>query len=652
MSNTKTTKRALLTSIMALMLCFAMLTGTTFAWFTDTETSSNNRIVAGTLDVDLQMDKAEDGNYVSIAGGSGDIFKEGANANDSTATLWEPGKTQVVYLAVANLGNLALKYNIVLNVTDEDTTDAVNLADVLEFAVVDYGKDIANVQRVGSWDASAAVPTLGSLLVDGKVVAAPNGQLEIGKKDYFALAVHMQEEAGNEYQGKSISIDVTVVATQLNAEEDSFGKDYDEDADYPVASVPVSIPTEDVTDPITLNANGMEVEVPAAVINNLPAEVTQISLTYSASAVEDDTITFASVKLVDQNGNEIELDGSNGSVAVTLPAQTTFGAGQLVYVYHDSKLVATPTVNADGTISYEAAHFCDVAVYGKYTEEYFLPAGVTAETFGTNVAYTNGVYYATLSAALKAIHNSDATDSALYLKPNTDLGAITHAHVCSNVAVYGNGSYISGGERDFEIGFPQAGGMSCTTMDSDVTLSVYDLDGCAVWGVVPAGANVNVYVNDCENVSKIVLHNSTYNGNLNISVNNCTFVGTDAYRDSAVWCEGLNNLEVNSTTFKNFAVGINQNNKNMNSENEYVQNYTLTDCTFVDCATSTYVTTQTSYAAPIRAVASASDAIVNLTLNNCKFEYTTAETAINGDILTYQDGNAGTVYVVIDGVAQ
>ena len=379
MSNTKTTKRALLTSIMALMLCFAMLTGTTFAWFTDTETSSNNRIVAGTLDVDLQMDKAEDGNYVSIAGGSGDIFKEGANANDSTATLWEPGKTQVVYLAVANLGNLALKYNIVLNVTDEDTTDAVNLGDVLEFAVVDYGKT-APATRIDAWDASAAVPTLGSLLVDGKVVAAPNGQLEVGESDYFALAVHMQEEAGNEYQGKSISIDVTVVATQLNAEEDSFGKDYDEDAVYPVASVPVSIPTEDVTDPITLNANGMEVEVPATVINNLPAEVTQISLTYSASAVEDDTITFASVKLVDQNGNEIELDGSNGAIEVTLPAQTTFAAGEIVYIYHDGEYVDMATVADDGTISYEAAHFCEVTISGEFTGE---PTKITASTIIT-----------------------------------------------------------------------------------------------------------------------------------------------------------------------------------------------------------------------------------------------------------------------------
>jgi hypothetical protein len=39
-------------------------------------------------------------------------------------------------------------------------------------------------------------------------------------------------------------------------------------------------------------------------------------------------------------------------------------------------------------------------------------------------------------------------------------------------------------------------------------------------------------------------------------------------------------------------------------------------------------------------------------MNGCKFVYTTADTAINGDIMTYQDGNAGTVNVTIDGVAQ
>lgn len=190
----------------------------------------------------------------------------------------------------------------------------------------------------------------------------------------------MQEEAGNEYQGKSISIDVTVVATQLNAEEDAFGPDYDKNADYPIASAPVSIPTEDVTEPITLNANGMNVEIPAEVINNLLAEVKSVAVVYSEPVVENNTITFGSIELVDQNGNEIELDGSNGAIEVTLPAQTTFAAGEIVYIYHDGEYVDMATVADDGTISYEAARFCEVTISGEFTGE---PTKITASTIIT-----------------------------------------------------------------------------------------------------------------------------------------------------------------------------------------------------------------------------------------------------------------------------
>ncbi len=53
MTNAKSTKRALLSSVVALLLCFSMLLGTTFAWFTDSATSAGNKIQAGTLDVQL-----------------------------------------------------------------------------------------------------------------------------------------------------------------------------------------------------------------------------------------------------------------------------------------------------------------------------------------------------------------------------------------------------------------------------------------------------------------------------------------------------------------------------------------------------------------------------------------------------------------------
>ncbi len=233
MTKQKNTKRALLASVLSMMLCVAMLIGSTFAWFTDSVTSGNNRIVAGNLKIDLVMDKTGDGTYVSIANGEGDIFTEEKIAQNSNATLWEPGKTQIVYLGVQNKGSLALKYNIVLNVVDG------GLIGSLEYAILD-GKKAADLSGITSWtDLKAMAGAQTGDMVAGSVTAAPNGRLDEivngvkDETDYFALAVHMKETADNKYMNKDVTIDVTVVATQADAESDSFGPDYDKDALYP-----------------------------------------------------------------------------------------------------------------------------------------------------------------------------------------------------------------------------------------------------------------------------------------------------------------------------------------------------------------------------------------------------------------------------------
>ena len=248
MTSSKNTKRALLASVLSVVLCCAMLVGSTFAWFTDSVTNTDNRIVAGNLDIDLLMDKEENGTYTSIAGGEGDIFNEAQIAQNSNKTLWEPGKTQIVYLGVQNKGSLALKYNILLDVTDN------GLAGALEYAVLD-GAQASDLADVTDWEALKAMEgaQTGDIAA-GRTIAAPNGCLDEianGTKDetdYFALAVHMKEDAGNEYQGKDITIDVTVVATQATAEEDGFGNDqYDKDATYPV----IAYNQQQVNDAIT-----------------------------------------------------------------------------------------------------------------------------------------------------------------------------------------------------------------------------------------------------------------------------------------------------------------------------------------------------------------------------------------------------------------
>ena len=111
MNNKKTTKRALLSSVMAIVLCLAMLIGTTFAWFTDSASTAVNKIQAGNLKVDLEMQKP-DGSWVSAKGQTLE-FKKATNAPADEKVLWEPGCTyELPKLRVINNGNLALKYTI------------------------------------------------------------------------------------------------------------------------------------------------------------------------------------------------------------------------------------------------------------------------------------------------------------------------------------------------------------------------------------------------------------------------------------------------------------------------------------------------------------------------------------------------------------
>ena len=113
MTKAKSTKRSLLFSAISLMLCFAMLIGTTYAWFTDSVTSANNIITSGNLDVELYYATEYDGANTAWqkVDETTKIFKEGA--------LYEPGYTEVVYFKVENKGSLYLSYNMSLNIYRE-----------------------------------------------------------------------------------------------------------------------------------------------------------------------------------------------------------------------------------------------------------------------------------------------------------------------------------------------------------------------------------------------------------------------------------------------------------------------------------------------------------------------------------------------------
>ena len=234
----KSKKSALLLSFTSLLICFAMLVGSTFAWFTDTATTGVNKIVAGNLDVELLMYKEANGepDYVNISKETAPIFgSENSTVaqNNNLDTLWEPSKTQVAYLAIKNEGNLDLKYQVALNVTNP--ADGKDLYKVMQYAIVPDAKGTDPV--LPAWRTGNSV-TPGAQTVSGTNTtdANPAGvKLLHGETHYFALLVHMDENAGNAYQNGKVEFDLTVYATQLNSENDSFGPDYDKDAQYPTS---------------------------------------------------------------------------------------------------------------------------------------------------------------------------------------------------------------------------------------------------------------------------------------------------------------------------------------------------------------------------------------------------------------------------------
>ena len=199
MNESTKTKKALRGSLFALFLCIVLLIGMTFAWFTDTASTGVNKIQAGNLKVDLQM-KDANGSWVSAEGKTIDFVK--ASGHENEAILWEPGCTyELPVLRVVNKGNLALKYKIKINGIQGDE----KLNEVINWTISDVALDTDHSLAAGA--------TSEELTIKG----------------------HMQESAGNEYQGLSIDgISITVYATQDTVESDSFGNTYDANAGYPV----------------------------------------------------------------------------------------------------------------------------------------------------------------------------------------------------------------------------------------------------------------------------------------------------------------------------------------------------------------------------------------------------------------------------------
>ena len=381
----KSTKRALISSLLILAMCFTMLAGTTFAWFTDSVTSSGNKIVSGKLDIALYLADAN-GVYNEITGASDPIFGKADSLvaqNNIQDTLWEPGKTQIAFLQIKNLGNLCAKYRVIIDVIDG------GLIGSLEYAVIGNAEagnypaatlaqmkwtDITGAQGVESGDLAAGRITAanqGALAPAGDTYDATDAVTQqvttIDDSDYFALAIHMKETAGNEYQEKDVTIDITVVATQDNVEEDSFDKNYDFDATLPaVASVTVA-PNGAAS---SITAGPVTVALPA---NTDPNAAKEYRLDVSNASTEVDaasgetSVAFDATLYLNDTKVTSTTSGNIYAMTLTLPA-----GANVTSVKHNGTALTAATTGADQTYTYDPA----TGVLTIYTKS-FSPVEVT-----------------------------------------------------------------------------------------------------------------------------------------------------------------------------------------------------------------------------------------------------------------------------------
>lgn len=218
----KKTKKSLLFSGLALMMSALLLAGTTFAWFTDSVTNKGNVITSGNLSIDAvayDVDTTKD-TYTFSGVNNGDAFgfkDEGTNLKGENVDpiisekLWEPGISDAKLLKVTNNGTLAADVQVKFDVKDG------GLMNALWFDFINTENGQFTKRPMSQLAALGDATTI---------------TLEKGQSVSFILVYGMNEEAGNEYQGKDFSADVKIIATQATVEKDGFGSDqYDKDAD-------------------------------------------------------------------------------------------------------------------------------------------------------------------------------------------------------------------------------------------------------------------------------------------------------------------------------------------------------------------------------------------------------------------------------------
>ena len=496
MESSKSTKRALLTSALALLMCVTMLVGATFAWFTDTASTGVNKIQAGNLDIKVEYRTTADGNW-QLLDNATDLF-------GAAGTLFEPGHTRVVELRITNAGNLALKYKIGMNVVSETagTNKAGNPYKLSEYLKVgttgiqQYNPtdQISSLMErlifqkgdFGMWTARDFANFELEYTSNRNVHA-----LEPGAAQILGIKVYMPETVGNEAnaisteKAASINFGLNVVATQYTVESDSFGTQYDKDA--PLDFEPVS--TAD--------------ELKAAAANGKNVQLTQdVALT--------DALTFNNAVTIDLNGKTLTSSLNSAGYSLVAKADATIvngtykgtGSARGIGAYGNLTM-RNVTVDVAGQVGVA----CSAADRQYTIEDSTIKGGYALCNFNNNA--TINVSNSTLEGKNTGFYHNGSNSGLNLTVTGTKINA-------GNNGIDATGVYISGSTATRDAGGYQKASFTDCTVKGNAAIEVkytdLTLNNCTVTATVPA-ANASYTQND---------NGSTTNGFAVVSTDNAT----------------------------------------------------------------------------------------------------------------------------------
>ena len=176
----------------------------------DNDNIGNNIVMGGKLDIDMYYKNHGTTDYKDIQN-AGHLFDDNA--------MWEPGKVFMFDFKIANVGDLALKYDLGFTLNSN-----YDVEDVIEVYQFDINAKINPNQL--SADSDNYIGTF-------KDDLTRSGTLLPGEFIEGCMVFRMKNEAGSEYMNTSPNdIGAILKATQIDEEDDVFGPDYDADIGF------------------------------------------------------------------------------------------------------------------------------------------------------------------------------------------------------------------------------------------------------------------------------------------------------------------------------------------------------------------------------------------------------------------------------------